>query len=467
MNGKDQFRTKAFGTFPLGQLKHSRDCIIEIRSKEINGRQERIIHTILEDDSLFRELKERMRTTEFTTNAGIGMALNTFLLNSMSAEVESKYSTESKSASPPPPQIGALPFRIKPLESLQNIAKNLSFRRRLSDASSSGFHSVEGSASRNVSLITPSTSITRNFMGPLQPLYTKYRRLSNSKWEELSAGATSSNKILAGCACHPGNERRNSETPTTPKRRLLGARDFVRPNQGENLNNIKYKTMEELRPTRKLNFVSFISSVPLVGSFQQRRSFQECKPSYANYISNLSNEPMAKAGETVTNECVRDRSSGWSEEVIQELFEETVGGKRCSNWSEETYAKALGNDDMSVLSNDDSSSASTKMINNSTQTTEAIQDPSKIHFLGFSVTKIQTRRSPKKTTYMDARKQFCLENRNHESRNFNKSRGQFKLLLCSSDRLESGRLGPSHHKKWRRPLPEEVNKRNATWETVS
>lgn len=416
MNAKDRSRTNMFRVFPSGQLKQTRVCSIEIRSKEINARHERIIHTILDDDSLFRELKERMRTTEFTTNAGIGMALNTFLIASMSAEVESKYSTERKNAPPPPPQIGALPFSIKPLESLQNIANNLSFHRRPSDAFSSDFHSVEGGAIRNVALITPSTSIvTRSFMGPLQPLYNKYRRLSNNKWEVFSAGAKGSNQTLARPSCRPRYERQNSATQTAPKRRLLGARDFVRANQEENLHNIKYKTMEELRPTRKLSFDSFISSVAAVGSFKQRRSFQECKPSYANYINNLRNESVAKAGGTVANDFVCERSSGWSEEVVQELFEETVCGKRCSNWSEETFAKVHGDDDLSILSNEDSS-VSTRVTNHSTNAAETIQRPSKIlHLSGFSLSKIITRRSPKKSTSLSARKQFCLENRNRES----------------------------------------------------
>lgn len=239
--------------------------------------------------------------------------------------------------------------------------------------------------------------------------------MTNNKWEKLSEGAKVSYQILRRLSRRQRYERETSATQAAPKRRLLGARDFVRANQEENLHNIKYKTMEEFRPTRKFSFGSLIPSVAAAGSYKQRRSFQESKPSYANYISNLRNEPVAKTGGTVANEFVCERSSGWSEEVVQELFEETLCGKKCSNWSKETFAKVQGNDDLSILSNEDSS-VSTRVTNHSTNAAETIQRPSKIlHLSGFSLSKIITRRSPKKSTSLSARKQFCLENRNRES----------------------------------------------------
>ncbi len=58
-----------------------------------------LLQLIVNDEELFRELKNRMKKTKLSTNMGVVVALHSFILDSMAQEVENKNIQVSANAS--------------------------------------------------------------------------------------------------------------------------------------------------------------------------------------------------------------------------------------------------------------------------------------------------------------------------------------------------------------------------------
>lgn len=281
---------------------------------------------ILEDDILFQDLMTRIRKESLTTNAGIAMALHSSILETMKPEVKSKYPSLNSEDLPSDTQNNVAWPLPNPAQAFHQVAKLLPARVR--------------------------TKATDTYTATCRKFSLETR---NSKWKGRSDVFVNSSfhQYEAPQRLAPGNKSNATWGKARQETNYRKGRDSSF--QRMNLHDIKYMTMEELRPRRTFSMDSLTSCITAY-SRDRRKSVDKLKIPKTFSIETLSfslsefslkrKENSSTTLTTVADNsiCTEEgeegatsrRTSLWTEDTVEELYNETVEAlyRRNSSWSE-------------------------------------------------------------------------------------------------------------------------------------
>lgn len=234
-----------------------------------------MMQAIVDDDVLFQELKRRMRESGIVTNKGIAVALQCSILESMLPKVHhqdsSVQSTNTKTQSIFWPW-----FKAK--EELQKAKVFFQFKKNQMNAATMTSDSEKGCTLRYSDV------------------------LRNSRFDH---------KVVA-----------------SSRNRSLCLNGIPLINFNENLHDIKYTNVKNAPKGNKLLFNTLILK-PLTAPTRSNRSFSINNSPYCARTREILNEKLLPVKAVTAEKRIERRSSLWTEETVQDLYDETISrGKR-------------------------------------------------------------------------------------------------------------------------------------------